>query len=327
MRRRDVSPEELARIIRLRQGNTSWLQIQRDTGVSRRIAQRAYEQWGRSQSWEELKIARKEVAGVEFRNHLDCLTRLAEFLVNALDIPAPSRDPISGEDVLHSLWQRDILKEYSVYGPPEIVHGEVVRYSSETCLRQNLILFKSLQVHTHEKVDWKILDEWQNTRDVCTGTQGILWEEAGKILLNILNQKPERTDRIIKGSGKEKEQVVERMVEGMLHDVWQGILAGKPDQSPVVQTVPAGHARVEVVFGEGRFSRNLYFTETDLAKEVEDTYLWAAKNLGIERKEDIIKLVDDVGIMRKAIDQLTEMLNPLMLRPLILRTRCDLCPA
>jgi len=324
MRRRDVSPEELARIIRLRQGNASWLQIQRDTGVPRRIAQRAYAQWGRSQSWEELKIARKDVAAEEFHNHLDCLIKLAEFLVNALHIPAPSSDSTSAKDVLRNLWQRDILSEYRVYGLPTKMRG-VERYSPETCLRQNLILFKSLRVHTQETVDWKILEQWQTTWDECTGVQGKLRKKMEETLLKTLNQKPGFEDRIVRGSGKE--DVIERMADGWLYDLWQRILAGKTDQLPVLRTVPVGDAKVEVVFGEDSFSRNLYFTNSALAKEVEDTGLWAAKNLEVARKEDIIKLVDDVRIMRKAIDQLTEMLNPLILRPTILRTRCDLCPA
>ncbi len=35
----------------------------------------------------------------------------------------------------------------------------------------------------------------------------------------------------------------------------------------------------------------------------------------------------EVGNMKKVCEELREMLNPVKLRPMILRTRCDLCPA
>jgi len=326
MRRRDVSPEGLARIIRLRQSNTSWLQIQREIGIPRRIAKRAYEEYGRSQSREELKAARKDVAAEEFRNHLGCLVKLAEALVNALDIPAPSREPISAKEVILNRLQLNIVGEYDVYGLPSNLRLRT--YRPEACLRQNQILFKSLQTHTCEKVDWQTLNQWENTRNECTETQGKLRQQAGKMLLNILNQKQGLTDRMVKGSGKEKEDLIERMVDGVLHAVWQNILAGKTDESPVLQTVSVGHPMVEVVFGECQLGLGLIFTEANLAKEVADACIWAARNLCIERKEDTVEpLVNHVHRMRKAIDQLAEMLNPLMLRPMILHTRCDLCPA
>jgi hypothetical protein len=87
MRRRHVSPEELAMIIRLRHENASWLKIQRETGVPRRIGQRAYVQWGRSQASEELKEARKDVAAQAFREHMDSLVTLATSFVMNLEVP------------------------------------------------------------------------------------------------------------------------------------------------------------------------------------------------------------------------------------------------
>jgi len=323
-RRRDVLPEELTKIISLRQSKTSWLQIQRATGVPRQIAKRAHEAWERSQSREELKAARKDVAAEEFRNHLVCLTKLAQLLVNILDIPRPSLHPISGKDVLLNLWRQDIVGEYGAYGLPKI-RRKVETYQPETCLRQNLILFESLKAHTHEKVDWQTLGQWENIRDRCTRVQDKLRQEASKTLSNILNQKLGLKEKIVKGSGKK--DVVERMVDGVLYVVWQGILAGEPDQLPVVQTISLGHPRVEVVFGEDQFSQGLIFAEADLVKEVEDTCIWVAKNLAIVRKEDMVELVNDVRTIRKIIDELTGKLNPLMLRPLILNTRCELCPA
>ena len=319
MRRRDVSPEELARIINLRQINTSWLKIQRDIGVPRRIAKRAYEGWNRSQSREELKEARKVVAAEEFRIHLACLVKLAEALVKALKIPQPTHPPISAEENLRIfLWESDIAGEYGVYGPSGTSR-------SWNCLRQNQILFKSLQSHTHEKVDWQMLEQWKKTWDECIRVQDVLRQEARGRLMDVLKQKSGLTDRIEKGS-REK-NTLDRMANGVLHTIWQGILAGKPDQPPLVKADVLGGEVTNVVFGEDHRGLGLVFTEADLAKAVKDTCIRVAKNLVIVKEEDMSKLVDDVRRMRGIIDKLTEMLNPLMLRPQILHTRCDLCPA
>jgi len=324
MPRKKLSDEELERVVKLRQMGNSWTGIQRATGIHRQRAQRAYGEWERNKTIEQLKEARKEVAAEEFRRHLNCLLKLAESLAHNLDIPSPSHHLIRSDEVLLTFWQRDIVGEYGVYGLPETAYRGIERYSSETCLRQNRILFTALKVHTREKVDWKILDQWQNLWDQCIRVQGELRKELEETLSNILKQKQDLKDRITKESGKE--DVIQRMADGLLHGIWQGVLAGNAGQSPVVKTVSAGHQRVEVVFGGGHLSLQVFFSQNDLAKEVEGICHWAAKNLGIVRNEDIVGLVNDVREMRKAIGQLTEMLNPLVLRPLILGTWCDLCP-
>jgi len=68
--------------------------------------------------------------------------------------------------------------------------------------------------------------------------------------------------------------------------------------------------------------------EKDLLEKITPALHQAAETFCIERKEDIIQpLLSDVSRMNVVIKALEEMLNPLVLRPLILRTRCDLCPA
>jgi hypothetical protein len=55
---------------------------------------------------------------------------------------------------------------------------------------------------------------------------------------------------------------------------------------------------------------------------------WVAKNLSIEERDGQIRLYkDSIEAMKEAIKKLEDMLDPLMLRPMILRTTCDLCPA
>ena len=327
MRRRDVSSKELAKIINLRKMDTSWLKIQCATHIPRRIAKRAYENWSRIQSRGELKAAREDVAAEEFRKHLECLVKMAEALVNALDVPQPSPPLISADDtLLNRLWGTDIVGEYGVYGPSRVGSGPDL-YGPKTWgrVRQNQILLKSLQSHTHEMVDWQLFDHWKKAWDECISSQGMLKQEAYKILLNFFNQESGLTDRIMRGS--RKKDVVDRMANGVVYVIWQGILAGRPDQLPSVEVINRGGGTLEVIFDKDEPSLSLIFTGADLAKKVKDTCIQAANNLRIQRRDDISTSVDHVRRMREIIDKFTETLNPLMLRPQILRTRCDLCPA
>ena len=317
---RGLSDEKLRRVIVLRETGSSWVRIQEEVGIDRRTAKRAYEDWERNQSREELKAARKDVAAEEFRNHLHCLIKLAESLLNTLDIPSSPNTTISAEEVLLNLWQRDIAGEYGAYGLSD------QKPETRRILRQNQMLFKSLRDHTHEE-DWQAFNEWGNSWDTCIRVLAKLREEARKTLLNILNQKSNLTDRIVKGCGKK--DAVKRMVDGVLHVVWQFILAGKPDQQfPLVQAMPLGGGRIEVTFGKYNLTEGLKFTEADLAEQVITVCKWAAKNLCIGRKDDMVEpLMNNVNTMRKSIEELAEMLNSLKLGPMILNTRCDLCPA
>jgi hypothetical protein len=317
---RGLSDEKLRRVIVLRETGSSWVRIQEEVGIDRRTAKRAYEDWERNQSREELKAARKDVAAEEFRNHLHCLIKLAESLLNTLGIPSSPNTTISAEEVLLNLWRGDIAGEYGAYG---LSGGKL---ETRRILRQNQMLFKSLRDHTHEN-DWQAFNEWGNSWDTCIRVLAKLREEARKTLLNILNQKSNLTDRIVKGCGKK--DAVKRMADGVLHVVWQFILADKPDQQfPLVQAMPLGGGRIEVTFGKYNLTEGLVFTEADLAEQVITVCKWAAKNLCIGRKDDMVEpLMNNVNTMRKSIEELAEMLNPLKLGPMILSTQCDLCPA
>jgi hypothetical protein len=69
-------------------------------------------------------------------------------------------------------------------------------------------------------------------------------------------------------------------------------------------------------------------TDTPLAQKITHICNLAVNNLEKGEKSDMGKsLQNEVRIMKKASEELREMLNPVKLTPMILRTRCDLCPA
>src|SRR4030067_3259759 len=115
MKRIIISDFQLTEIIRLKQSGDSWLRIEGKTGIPRRSAKKAYEEWERNQSMEELKRARTDVAKEEFRCHMDDLVELSRYLVDSLYIPHPAGKLDNADEFLEELWKRDIRKDYELY--------------------------------------------------------------------------------------------------------------------------------------------------------------------------------------------------------------------
>ena len=333
MRRRDLSDQELTRVINLRQAGASWVKIQHETGINRRTAKRAYDKWERSKSMGELREARKDVAAQAFREHMNALITLAVSLVLNLRLPhLPDMMTTDGEQFLPRLWQQDLL-QCGDYISSEPVHvytmgdpGAFYIRDMQLTVRRNELLFECLQVHTRENVRWNVLDEWKKARTKCVKVRDKLWKQTRQVVNNFLNQ--ERQTNLLHSIKEESRQdaPVERMAEAVLRAIWQGILSDKLDQEYPFETVSRGSRTAPDIVVKMRDQIVLGFnTNMSLAEKVTCICNLAVSNL---RKGDMVQqLHDEVHRMKKASDELHEMLNPLRLLPMILRTRCDLCPA
>ena len=163
MRKRYVSDGELNQVIKLKQSGASWMMIQNQTGVPRRSAQKAYEDWQRSQSIDELKAARVDVAAEEFRKHVDQLINLVESLARGLEVPKTPKITMNAEGYLDSLLEK-IYREPKGYDITQIIETR----ESQRFLREYHMLLKSLEYHTREKVHWQLLERWKEAWNACT---------------------------------------------------------------------------------------------------------------------------------------------------------------
>jgi len=319
MRRRDLSHEELAKVIRLRQENATWLKIQRETGVPRRIAQRAYEQYQRSQAREELKEARKDVAAQALGEHINYLIKMADSLVSCLHVPEMLRGLGNADEAFDQLWVRNIQGELELYqrsGTIEV--GRVIR--------RNRMIFKALQEHTREKVRWEALEEWKQSRNNAAEYFRKLRLEATEVVGNILNNQSdlkERMKTIIKGN-----DVTEKISDGVIENMWRGVLTGKPEQMHVLKgSSITTKGRVWLEFYKDDSDTRLDLNDVELAKDVMKVCRWAVNNLQKGNKSDLVRrLADEVHRMQNRTEELEASLDELLLRPMILRTRCELCP-
>ena len=321
MRRRDLSAEELNQVINLKRAGSTWVKIQRETGISRRTAKRAYDKWQRSKSLEELKEARKDVAAQAFREHMESLVTLAESLVTNLGVPSSLPEmEMSSEQFFSCLWDQDLLLR---------------NISSETQIqsyrREKELLFDSLRAHTRDHVRWgDVLDNrWKKARDNCAKIVPRIGKESSKVVKNLINEE-QRANLLsnVKEAGGEYDPMG-RMLEAVRMAIWRDILADNFDQEgPRFETVAQGGGAAHVVCANPRHGIQLGFTgdtSKRLAEQVTGICNSAYHNLC---KGDIVQqFYCEVRNMRKAAEELREMLNPVKLRPMILRTRCDLCPA
>ena len=291
MRRRELSDEELNRIIRLRQIGTSWLKIQHETGIHRQTAKRAYERWEYSKSMEELKKARIDVAAQAFREHMDSLVILATSLVTNLSVPSSLTYMEKNTEQFFSwLWEQDLLQRYispqtsvDVYrmGETQPLHiGDLRSYH-----REKELLFESLKVHTREEVRWEdILDNrWKKARDNCATIVPKLRKETSEVVKNFLNQ--ERQTNFLK-SVKERsreEDPAKRVVEVVLRGVWQAVHLDKLDkEGPWFRTALRGKGtpqEINVKYGDETVFTFFGIDDLTLAERVTHICNLAVNNL------------------------------------------------
>ena len=323
MKKITLSQEALEKVIQLKQEtNASWLRIQREAGVPRHIAKREYEQWHTRQSVDELKAVRIKVAEKDFEQHRHYLCKLADSLVNHLIVPSTPTITKNSKQYLEKLWEKNIMDDT----PQDAVTTEIDERRTSRIKRQNGLLFKSLQEHTRGKVDWAVLDQWTEARDRCWQNLEVLGTKVGEVLNNILSQDTALLPKIDRSSKETQAFVL--MVEGIIHVIWWNILSMKSTEvRRKLQTTTAGDPTSRVYVVEFNKKPVLTLSDKDLATTVKDKCNWAIDNLykGHER-ESAEALLDITQQMVKIFEYLEGLLDPLVLRPLILNTHCELCP-
>ena len=335
MRRRDLSDDELNQVIKRRQSGSNWSKIQRETGIGRRKAKHAYDKWKQSHPLEEIKEARKAVAAAAFSQHMNSLVALAGSFTNYLSVLSLSDMEKNSVQFYSWLWQQDLLGESVIVLSQESSGGNIPYYQRQQMtmkeiqsrIRRNKLLFESLKIHTREKVSWNKLDQWATARDNSCKDLCKLRKVAIELISNFLKLEEDTKllPNIKEGSG---EDPVKRMTELVLEVIWQGILEDSLNQerylAPQLHTEESSQHTLLKVGDEVFFS----FNDNSTVGKVTEICNRSIDNLCRGKEMDFAKsLQGEVRIMKKVTEELREMLNSLKLIPMILATRCDLCPA
>jgi len=320
MRRQYVSEEDRDTVVRLRKSGAGWLKIESVTGIPRRTAKRIFEEWQRDQVTEEIGAARRQVAAEVFNLHMRDLITLAHRLLTSLDTPQ-FIDRRDSPQVLESVFETD-TRGHS--------HNEsrfsVRKKEIHEIRRQNRILFESLKEHTRDKVDWSTLDCWLEARDEWTKGMDNLKSTATGLVYNILNQETNRpgpSNRI-----NSDKRLVNEMVNGIAEVAYRILTADKPRPVEDYIQIRQGQNAWAVLFGRDVSETELIVESKELADKVAEICKWSLTNLSKGKESPTIRSVaSSLFKMREARNELADKLDELRLTPLILRTRCEICPA
>ncbi len=317
-RHRGISAEELNQITKLKEAGASWLRIQQETGVPRRSGKLAYEKWQQSQSMEELKEARVNMATELFKAHMNALVNLAGYLIANLAMPPSTQ--AKAEDFLNSLLENEITGQPSFYDLPQTND----RHRRKSTLRNNRLLLKALQEHTRENVRWGNLADWKKAwEDYHKRVDGIRKPAKHKIG-EIAKDHKEIFARIEHEGGNTDAAgcIVDTIVETVRHDA---VVNDFEVYEPLVRIGLVNNATARVVITRVGNKEIFKFTDQVLAAEVLDIINTANRTLRVTgRMKGSIK--EAVDRMQLAVKELDKVLNPVALYPILLRTRCDYCP-
>ena len=319
MKKRELSPMELKKVVELRQIGVKWTEIEQETRVERRAAKRAYEEWEKDKEMKEQQAVRFRVAAEAFHEHLNELISLAESLVSSLRVPEMLRGLNSADEALDQLWMRNIEGQHELF-PISSVERERVVW-------RNKMLFKSLQDHTRKKGRWEALEEWNQSRNNAVQYSKELRLKAIEVIRNNLNNCLGLEKRIKTAIGDN--DAIEKISNGVIENIWKGILTGKPDQIDAIEGISLfTEGQVWLKFYKSDSETRFYLNDVELAKEVRNMCRQVVTNLQEGTESDLVrKLTDEVSQMQARTKELEESLDKLILRPMILRTQCDLCPA
>ena len=318
MKKRELSPIELKNVVGLRQLGAKWTEIEQETKVERRAAKRAYEEWEKDKEMKEKQAARFRVEAEAFHEHVNDLIGLAESLISVLNVPEKLRELDNADETLDQLWIRGIEGQHGPFPTSS--------FDMERMVWRTKKLFQSLQEHTREKVQWETLEQWKQSRDNANCYAEQLRSNAAEVVKNTLKKYPGLKKRIETATGER--DVIEKIADGVIQHIWRGILDGKPDKMHVINRIKLYNERNVwlVLYGSDAKTR-FYLNDEKLAKKVWSLCHQVVANLWDKVESDLIqKLTDEVFQMWVRNKELGESLDELVLRPMILRTRCDLCP-
>jgi hypothetical protein len=330
MKKRETTPKELKNIIDLRQLGSSWTKIAIETKVERRAAKRAYDEWEHDKEIKERDAVRFRVAAEAWQEHMNDLVSLASGLVSKLSVSTKLADlEEKSEQFFSSLWKEDLLQRFiSPETGEKIYPGDLATY-----YREQELLFESLKAHTKGKVQWDLLDvNWKEAKDKCANIVPQLKKEISLVVGNsIVQQKMASSLEKAKEGTSDSEDPRKRIEEVILTHIWQSVFWDKLDLgSPKFEMEIDG--KIISVKSRDIYVRSrdvIVFTFTDksnkdLAEKL--THLCNSVVNTLIKGNEIQSLYSEVGNIKKAHQELGEMLTPVKLKPIIIHSRCELCP-
>jgi hypothetical protein len=316
-----LTTEQISKVVALRESGSNWVSIEHDTGIPRRIALNTYIDWEHKRSTDELKEARREVAAAEFYKHKKSLIRLADEFVKHLDTPASPDNSVDAAQHLDIFWKSHLSGKQRL---ADITVGtDNNAREIKRMVRRNLILFQALKDHTHGEVNWRVLDEWKQAWDSCIALFPDFRMEVDKLASQRINNNDKLSAHIDKKVGLD--DILPVWNKQFCRLLWDYLRTG--------DTV--GKCQLSIAESKGKESIYVRLPDIDKHMEIPSTLRESSEDI-VEIYNSIIKniyktriisqLSTEINKMKKAAEEMEIALDSLVLSPLIVRTRCNLCP-
>jgi len=309
-----ITGEQISEMIRLRRRGKSISAIAQATGCHRQTV-RAYLKERQADILAD--EVRKQVLTDELQKHLDDLTQFAVSFKSYLTLLS---SPTEYKDAAAVF--KPLLGEHLPQGLDS--DSQKARREQRQMGRRNWMLLKSLREHTREKGWWQAFEEWQQAWDTCRKGLEEVQKQAPKVVGDLLNQKANLKEEVERKTGKK--DALKRMARDVLLVAWWVGTASNPEEELEFRNfrvVPEGQ-RLRII--TGNYYLNLIFSETETALAQE---MAALCNLALRNLYQQIMVDEILGMLHRMdekIEVIDDALDPFILRPLLVRTRCELCP-
>lgn len=255
---------------------------------------------------------RKQLLADELQRHLNEVTEFAVSFKSRVIRPDSLREDRDAAAVFKLLLGNDLPQGLDS-------DSQQARRGQRQLDRQNRMLLMSLREHTRDQGWWRAYEEWQEAWNTCQDAFRELRRETDEVVRNRINKNPSLKEEVERQISKERD-AMGRLVDGVLWGVWRAGTSGKPVefQSEENRIIVVLEDRTYYDFAHRLSEVSLGPDMAEVCKLSFETLYQSFIDKGIpemlHRVDEKIEVIDDA-------------LDPFVLRPLFVRTRCELCPA
>ena len=310
-RKSRITEEQISEMLRLRRLGKSISEIARITGFHRQTITTYLKERQADVLADEV---RKQLLTNELQKHLDSLIQFAASLMEHLTLPDSPTEERDAASVLGPLLPKEL---------PEVLDPTSwkSRREQQQTDRQNKMLLESLREHTSETEWWRAFEEWQENWNMCRSVLEELRKEANDVIRKIINENPSFKGEVDIQTEEDKEHIIKNVVNDVLWLAWKAV-TGEPYEEIVYLTK---EGMVAARFSDGtHYPMGHKISDDSLWQDIAEVYQSGYETLCHSfTKKNVVEMLYS---MNEKIEIIDNILDPFVLRPSLVRTRCGLCP-
>jgi len=307
-----VAGQQIAEMIRLDRQGWSISAIARSVGCHRQTVRVYLKERQADILADEV---RKQLLTDELRRHLDELIQFPASLGDYVTAHTSPFDDQDDEAVIDPFWRKGLPKGL-----------ESDQRQLRLVRRRNKMLFESLREHIGDKGWWQAFEEWKKAWNTCNVALKEFREEADKEVGRLIKELGFK-EEAEKETGEQ--DTVKKMARPVLWMVWWAGTSDKPVEE--AEKVTEYNSRIKegqliAEDREGFYPLGLMVSEVALT---EDKVVTVCDSAFETLRQSFIdqRIPEALEAEKKKVEEVQDALDPFILRSLLVRSRCALCPA